>query len=132
MVNWDPEAQTTLSDEEVVYEEKQGNLYHIAYRVVDSEETVIIATTRPETLMGDTAVAVHPEDKRFTHLHGKKVVVPIVNREVPIITDSYVDIEFGTGCLKVTPAHDENDKACLLYTSPSPRDGLLSRMPSSA
>ena len=111
MVNWDPEAQTTLSDEEVVYEEKQGNLYHIAYRVVDSEETVIIATTRPETLMGDTAVAVHPEDERFTHLHGKKVVVPIVNREVPIITDSYVDMEFGTGCLKVTPAHDENDKA---------------------
>ena len=111
MVNWDPEAQTTLSDEEVVYEEKQGNLYHIAYRVVDSEETVIIATTRPETLMGDTAVAVHPEDERFTHLHGKKVVVPIVNREVPIVTDSYVDMEFGTGCLKVTPAHDENDKA---------------------
>jgi valyl-tRNA synthetase len=110
MVNWDPEAQTTLSDEEVVYEEKQGNLYHIAYRVLESEETVIIATTRPETLMGDTAVAVHPEDERFTHLHGKKVVVPIVNREVPIITDSYVDIEFGTGCLKVTPAHDENDK----------------------
>jgi valyl-tRNA synthetase len=111
MVNWDPEAQTTLSDEEVVYEEKQGNLYHIAYRVVDSEETVTIATTRPETLMGDTAVAVHPEDERFTHLHGKKVVVPIVNREVPIITDNYVDMEFGTGCLKVTPAHDENDKA---------------------
>ena len=111
MVNWDPEAQTTLSDEEVVYEEKQGNLYHIAYRVVDSEETVTIATTRPETLMGDTAVAVHPEDERFTHLHGKKVVVPIVNREVPIITDSYVDMDFGTGCLKVTPAHDENDKA---------------------
>ena len=111
MVNWDPEAQTTLSDEEVIYEEKQGNLYHIAYRVVDSEETVTIATTRPETLMGDTAVAVHPEDERFTHLHGKKVVVPIVNREVPIITDSYVDMEFGTGCLKVTPAHDENDKA---------------------
>ena len=111
MVNWDTEAQTTLSDEEVVYEEKQGNLYHIAYRVVDSEETVTIATTRPETLMGDTAVAVHPEDERFTHLHGKKVVVPIVNREVPIITDSYVDMDFGTGCLKVTPAHDENDKA---------------------
>lgn len=111
MVNWDPEAQTTLSDEEVVHEEKQGNLYHIAYRVVDSEETVTIATTRPETLMGDTAVAVHPDDERFTHLHGKKVVVPFVNREVPIITDSYVDMEFGTGCLKVTPAHDENDKA---------------------
>ena len=111
MVNWDPEAQTTLSDEEVVHEEKQGNLYHITYQVVDSDETVTIATTRPETLMGDTAVAVHPDDERFTHLHGKKVVVPIVNREVPIITDSYVDMEFGTGCLKVTPAHDENDKA---------------------
>ena len=111
MVNWDPEAQTTLSDEEVVHEEKQGNLYHIAYQVVDSDETVTIATTRPETLMGDTAVAVHPDDERFTHLHGKKVLVPIVNREVPIITDSYVDMEFGTGCLKVTPAHDENDKA---------------------
>jgi valyl-tRNA synthetase len=111
MVNWDPEAQTTLSDEEVVYEEKQGNLYHFAYQVVGSDETVTIATTRPETLMGDTAVAVHPEDERFTHLHGKKVVIPIVNREVPIITDSYVDMEFGTGCLKVTPAHDENDKA---------------------
>ena len=110
MVNWDPEAQTTLSNEEVIYEEKQGNLYHIAYKVVDSDETVTIATTRPETLMGDTAVAVHPEDERFTHLHGKNVIVPIVNREVPIITDSYVDMEFGTGCLKVTPAHDENDK----------------------
>ena len=111
MVNWDPEAQTTLSDEEVVYEEKQGNLYHIAYQVIDSEDTVTIATTRPETLLGDTAVAVHPDDQRFTHLHGKKVVVPIVNREVPIITDRYVDIEFGTGCLKITPAHDQNDKA---------------------
>ena len=111
MVNWDPEAQTTLSDEEVVYEEKQGNLYHIAYQVVDSEDTVTIATTRPETLLGDTAVAVHPDDQRYTHLHGKKVVVPIVNREVPIITDRYVDIEFGTGCLKITPAHDQNDKA---------------------
>ena len=132
MVNWDPEAQTTLSDEEVVYEEKQGNLYHIAYQVVDSEDTVTIATTRPETLLGDTAVAVHPDDQRFTHLHGKKVVVPIVNREVPIITDRYVDIDFGTGCLKITPAHDHNDKACLLYTSPSPRDRSLPRMPSSA
>jgi len=111
MVNWDPEAQTTLSDEEVVYEEKQGNLYHIAYQVIDSEDTVTIATTRPETLLGDTAVAVHPDDQRYTHLHGKKVVVPIVNREVPIITDRYVDIEFGTGCLKITPAHDQNDKA---------------------
>ena len=110
MVNWDPEAQTTLSDEEVVYEEKQGKLYSIEYQVVDSNETVTIATTRPETIMGDTAVAVHPDDERFTHLHGKKVIVPIVNREIPIITDTYVDVEFGTGCLKITPAHDENDK----------------------
>ena len=110
MVNWDPEAQTTLSDEEVVYEEKQGKLYLIEYQVVDSNETVTIATTRPETIMGDTAVAVHPDDERFTHLHGKKVIVPIVNREIPIITDTYVDVEFGTGCLKITPAHDENDK----------------------
>ena len=110
MVNWDPEAQTTLSDEEVVFEEKQGKLYSIEYRVVDSNETVIIATTRPETIMGDTAVAVHPGDERFTHLHGKKVIVPIVNREIPIITDTYVDVEFGTGCLKITPAHDQNDK----------------------
>ena len=130
MVNWDPEAQTTLSDEEVVYEEKQGNLYHIAYRVVDSEETITIATTRPETLMGDTAVAVHPEDERFIHLHGKKVLVPIVNREVPIITDRYVDMEFGTGCLKVTPAHDVNDKALgdkhkLLFVDIFNPDGTL-------
>ena len=110
MVNWDPEAQTTLSDEEVVYEEKQGKLYYIEYRLVDSNETVTIATTRPETIMGDTAVAVHPDDERFTHLHGKKVIVPIVKREIPIITDTYVDVEFGTGCLKITPAHDENDK----------------------
>ena len=110
MVNWDPEAQTTLSDEEVVYEEKQGKLYSIEYRLVDSNETVTIATTRPETIMGDTAVAVHPDDERFTHLHGKKVIVPIVKREIPIITDTYVDVEFGTGCLKITPAHDENDK----------------------
>ena len=147
MVNWDPEAQTTLSDEEVVYEEKQGKLYFIEYRVVDSNETVIIATTRPETIMGDTAVAVHPGDERFTHLHGKKVIVPIVNREIPIITDTYVYVEFGTGCLKITPAHDQNDKilgdkhnlefidifnSCLLYTSPSPRDKSSSRMPSSA
>jgi valyl-tRNA synthetase len=111
MVNWDPEAQTTLSDEEVVHEERQGNLYHINYQVADSDQTITIATTRPETLLGDTAVAVHPEDERYSHLHGKHIIVPIANRKVPVITDSYVDLEFGTGCLKVTPAHDENDKA---------------------
>ena len=110
MVNWDPEAQTTLSDEEVIYEEKPGQLYHIKYAVVDSEEYVVIATTRPETLFGDTAVCIHPDDERFAHLHGKQVIVPVVNRTVPIITDTYVEQEFGTGCLKVTPAHDPNDK----------------------
>jgi valyl-tRNA synthetase len=111
MVNWDPQAKTTLSDEEVIYEERDGQLYHIAYDVVDSEEKVIIATTRPETLLGDTAVCIHPDDERFTHLKGKQLIVPIANRKIPIIEDEYVDIEFGTGCLKVTPAHDINDNA---------------------
>ena len=110
MVNWDPEAQTTLSDEEVIFVEKPGFLYHIAYAVEGSEEKVIIATTRPETLLGDTAVCIHPEDERYTHLKGKRVIVPIANRSVPIIEDEYVDRAFGTGCLKVTPAHDINDK----------------------
>ena len=110
MVNWDPEAQTTLSDEEVIYEEKNGKLFYIAYDVVGSDEKLTIATTRPETLLGDTAICVHPEDERYKHLHGKKAIVPIAGREIPIITDSYVDLEFGTGCLKVTPAHDINDK----------------------
>jgi len=110
MVHWDPEAQTTLSDEEVIYEEKQGKLYHIAYAIEGSDQKVVIATTRPETLFGDTAVAIHPEDERYTSLHGKKAIVPLVNRAVPIIKDEYVSLELGTGCLKVTPAHDENDK----------------------
>ncbi len=110
MVHWDPEAQTTLSDEEVIYEERQGNLYHIAYAIEGSEEKIVVATTRPETLFGDTAVAIHPEDERHLALHGKKAVVPIVNRVVPIIKDKYVSLDLGTGCLKVTPAHDENDK----------------------
>ena len=111
MVHWDPEAQTTLSDEEVVYEERQGSLYHIAYAIEGSDEKVVVATTRPETLFGDTAVAIHPEDERYLALHGKKAIVPIVNRVVPIIKDTYVSLDLGTGCLKVTPAHDENDKA---------------------
>ena len=110
MVNWDPEAQTTLSDEEVIFVEKPGFLYHIAYAVEGSNDKVIIATTRPETLLGDTAVCIHPEDERYTHLKGKRVIVPIANRSIPIIEDEYVDREFGTGCLKVTPAHDINDK----------------------
>ena len=110
MVNWDPEAQTTLSDEEVIHEERQGFLYYLSYKLVGSDETLTIATTRPETIFGDTAICINPNDERFTHLKGKKAIVPIANREVPIIEDEYVDLEFGTGCLKVTPAHDENDK----------------------
>lgn len=111
MVNWDPEAQTTLSDEEVIYEEKQGNLYYINYKIEGSEDTLTIATTRPETIFGDTAICINPNDERFTHLKGKKAIVPIVNRVIPIIEDEYVNLEFGTGCLKVTPAHDVNDKS---------------------
>ncbi|WP_286911778.1 valine--tRNA ligase [Flavobacterium sp. UBA4197] len=110
MVNWDPEAKTTLSDEEVIYEERQGKLYHLRYQIEDSEEYVTIATTRPETILGDTAICIHPEDERYFHLKGKRVIVPICNRVIPIIFDEYVDMEFGTGCLKVTPAHDVNDK----------------------
>ena len=110
MVNWDPQAQTTLSDEEVIYEERQGNLYHVTYGIQGSDEQLTIATTRPETILGDSAICINPNDDRFKHLKGKKAIVPICNRVVPIIEDEYVDIEFGTGCLKVTPAHDENDK----------------------
>ncbi|MCF6280025.1 MAG: valine--tRNA ligase [Flavobacteriaceae bacterium] len=110
MVNWDPVAKTTLSDEEVIFEEKQGNLYYVNYKIEGSDEVLTIATTRPETILGDTAICINPNDKRFTHLKGKKVIVPIANRVIPIIEDDYVDIEFGTGCLKVTPAHDQNDK----------------------
>ncbi len=110
MVNWDPEAKTTLSDEEVEYIDKQGKLYYLAYKIKDSDETVTIATTRPETILGDTAICVNPNDERYGHLKGKTAIVPICNREIPIIQDDYVDIEFGTGCLKITPAHDVNDK----------------------
>lgn len=111
MVNWDPEAKTTLSDEEVIYEERQGKFYHLRYQIEGSNEFVTIATTRPETILGDTAICIHPEDERYFHLKGKKAIVPICNRVIPIIFDEYVDMEFGTGCLKVTPAHDVNDKA---------------------
>ncbi|WP_025666712.1 valine--tRNA ligase [Aquimarina megaterium] len=110
MVNWDPQAKTTLSDEEVIYEEKQGNLYYLNYAIEGTEDILTIATTRPETIMGDTAICINPNDDRFTHLKGKKAIVPIANRVIPIIEDEYVDMEFGTGCLKVTPAHDPNDK----------------------
>ncbi|PRX53087.1 valine--tRNA ligase [Flagellimonas meridianipacifica] len=110
MVNWDPEAKTTLSDEEVIYEERQGLLYYLSYPIEGSDEKVTIATTRPETILGDTAICINPNDERYRHLRGKNAIVPICNRVIPIIEDEYVDIEFGTGCLKVTPAHDENDK----------------------
>ncbi|WP_289054766.1 valine--tRNA ligase [Carboxylicivirga marina] len=109
MVNWDPAALTALSDEEVIYKEKQGKLYYLRYKIEGSDEYVTIATTRPETILGDTAVCIHPDDERFSHLKGKKVIVPLVNRLIPIIEDEYVDMEFGTGCLKITPAHDVND-----------------------
>ena len=127
MVNWDPKAQTALSDEEVIYKDEHSKLYHLKYYVVEQdcqqvdEENVIhkdekgyyavVATTRPETIMGDSAMCINPEDKKNTWLKGKHVIVPLVNREIPVIEDSYVDIEFGTGCLKVTPAHDINDHA---------------------
>lgn len=110
MVNWDPVAQTTVSDEEVIFKEKNGFLYHVKYPIEGREgEFVTIATTRPETIIADTAVAINPDDERYKHLHGLKVIVPLVNRVVPIIQDSYVTTDFGTGCLKVTPAHDTND-----------------------
>jgi valyl-tRNA synthetase len=110
MVNWDPAAKTALSDEEVIYKEVQSKLYYLKYKIDGSEnEFVTIATTRPETILGDTAVCVNPNDPRFTHLKGKRVLVPLINRSIPIIEDEYVDMEFGTGCLKITPAHDVND-----------------------
>jgi valyl-tRNA synthetase len=111
MVNWDVEAQTTVSNEEVIYDDKEqtATLYKVQYSIVGSDKKVIIATQRPETIMGDTAIAVNPKDDRFKHLIGQKALVPFINREIPIIGDDYVEIEFGTGCLKVTPAHDPND-----------------------
>lgn len=110
MVNWDPSAQTTLSDEEVIHIEEEGKLYYLKYKIEGSEDTLMIATTRPETIFGDTAICINPNDERFSHLKGKKAIVPIVGRAIPIIEDEYVDVEFGTGCLKITPAHDPNDK----------------------
>ena len=110
MVNWDPSAKTAVSDEEVIHKEVNSSLYHVRYQIAGTtDEWVTIATTRPETILGDTAICVNPKDERYTHLHGKKAIVPLVNREIPIIADEYVDMEFGTGCLKVTPAHDVND-----------------------
>jgi len=109
MINWDPKAQTALSDEEVIHKEVDSKLYHISYKIEDSDETITVATTRPETILGDSAVCVNPKDKRYQHLKDKNVIVPLINRVVPIIFDEYVDMEFGTGALKITPAHDIND-----------------------
>lgn len=110
MVNWDPEALTALSDEEVLHKEVNSKLFYVRYKIAGSDdEWLTIATTRPETILGDTAICINPNDERFKHLHGKQAIVPIANRAIPIIQDEYVDMEFGTGCLKVTPAHDTND-----------------------
>tara|TARA_B100000795_G_scaffold267583_1_gene252750 strand:- start:38019 stop:40628 length:2610 start_codon:yes stop_codon:yes gene_type:complete len=109
MINWDPAALTALSDEEVIHKEVNSKLYHVRYQIKDSKEYVTIATTRPETILGDSAICIHPDDTRYTHLHGKHAIVPLIGREIPVILDDYVDMEFGTGCLKVTPAHDVND-----------------------
>jgi valyl-tRNA synthetase len=109
MVNWDPQAMTAVSDEEVIYTEEKSKLYYVRYKIVGEDNYIMVATTRPETILGDTAVCANPADGRYSHLKGKKVIVPMVNREVPFIYDDYVDMEFGSGCLKITPAHDIND-----------------------
>ncbi|MDE6670469.1 MAG: class I tRNA ligase family protein, partial [Muribaculaceae bacterium] len=110
MVNWDPQALTAVSDEEVIYKEEKSNLFYLRYYVEgEADKYIVVATTRPETILGDTAVCVNPNDERYTWLKGKKVIVPMVGRAVPIIMDDYVEMDFGTGCLKVTPAHDVND-----------------------
>ena len=110
MINWDPQAKTALSDEEVFYKEVNSKLYYVRYKILGSnDEWLTIATTRPETILGDTAICINPDDERYKHLKGKKAIVPLVNREIPIIFDEYVDMDFGTGCLKITPAHDTND-----------------------
>lgn len=111
MVNWDPASKSAISDEEVIFREVKGSLWYMKYAIKDSDEYLVVATTRPETMLGDTGVAVNPNDERYKHLIGKKVILPIVGREIPIFADDYVDLEFGTGCVKITPAHDVNDYA---------------------
>ncbi|MCK4465697.1 MAG: class I tRNA ligase family protein, partial [Bacteroidales bacterium] len=109
MINWDPQAKTAISDEEVLHREVKSKLYYVRYKIENTAQWITIATTRPETILGDTAVCVHPDDERYFHLKGKKAIIPLINRSVPVIYDEYVDKEFGTGVLKITPAHDLND-----------------------
>ncbi|RKJ47492.1 valine--tRNA ligase, partial [Butyricicoccus sp. 1XD8-22] len=109
IINWDPAAKTALSDIEVIHKEVEGAFYHMEYPLADGSGVLRVATTRPETMLGDSGVAVHPEDERYKHLVGKTVILPIVGREIPIVADDYVDMEFGTGVVKMTPAHDPND-----------------------
>jgi Valyl-tRNA synthetase len=111
LVNWCPISRSAISDEEVIHKEKQGFLWHFRYPITNSDQYIIVATTRPETMLGDTAVAIHPDDERYKDLVGKTVALPLTGREIPIITDTFVDPDFGTGCVKVTPAHDPNDFA---------------------
>ena len=109
IINWCPHCKTSISDAEVEYEDQEGSFWHLKYPIVGTDEFLILATTRPETMLGDTAVAIHPDDERYKHLHSKKVLLPLLNKEIPIVTDTYVDMEFGTGVVKITPAHDPND-----------------------
>ena len=109
IINWCPHCKTSISDAEVEYEDQEGSFWHLKYPIVGTDEFLVLATTRPETMLGDTAVAVHPDDERYKHLHGKKVLLPLLNKEIPIVIDTYVDMEFGTGVVKITPAHDPND-----------------------
>ncbi|OUN87175.1 MULTISPECIES: valine--tRNA ligase [Eubacteriales] len=109
IINWCPHCKTSISDAEVEYEDQEGSFWHLKYPIVGTDEFLVLATTRPETMLGDTAVAIHPDDERYKHLHGKKVLLPLLNKEIPIVTDTYVDMEFGTGVVKITPAHDPND-----------------------
>ena len=132
MINWDPQAKTAISDEEVIYKEQDSDLYYIDYKFTNSNKKITIATTRPETILGDTAICVHPDDKRYQEFIGQKVLVPLIHREIPIISDEYIDPEFGTGALKVTPAHDINDysigeKNNLDIISVIDQDGLISK-----
>ena len=109
LINWCPHCKTALSDAEVEFEEKEGAFWHLRYPLADGSGYIQLATTRPETMLGDTAVAVHPEDGRYKHLIGKNVILPLVNKEIPIVADEYVEMDFGTGVVKITPAHDPND-----------------------